>query len=241
MAPSVELAPAPVNLANSKSDMAPSRLEVLPVVVANTKSDNPYVQRSYKAKTPEEMILAYKDWAATYDSHMVEIGYVAPGLVAETAAQQGKITGESMILDAGCGSGIVGVELARRGAQTIDGIDLSEEMLNVAEKTGVYRILEAANLMNEVIYDDDTYDTIVCVGTLTTGHVGPRPALAEFARITKPGGTIVATILPQLWKASGFDAEVERLEKSGKVQVISNDINPYRRGQDAHFLILRVV
>jgi ubiquinone/menaquinone biosynthesis C-methylase UbiE len=120
-------------------------------------------------------------------------------------------------------------------------MDLSGEMLNVAEKTGVYRQLETADLCKDVRKDDNTYDAVVCVGTMTTGHVGPSPALSEFARITKPGGGIIATILPQLWQAKGFEAEVQRLAQVGTVQVVSTQVKPYRRGQDAHYLVLRVL
>ena len=43
------------------------------------------------------------------------------------------------ILDLGCGSGLVGEQLHKRGYQNIDGIDLSAEFLKEAQKKGVYR------------------------------------------------------------------------------------------------------
>lgn len=201
--------------------------------------DNPWILKTYAAKGTEELQLTYDEWASTYNTHMVEENYVAPSITAEITAQHGATNG--IILDAGCGSGIVGFELARRGAKTIDGIDLSKGMLKVAEKNGAYRNLAVADLSQKVNQGDDTYDAVVCVGTLTHGHVGPNPALSEFVRITKKDGFIVATILPQLWETKGFEAEVERLELTEKVVVISNDVNSYRRGQDAHFLVLRVL
>ena len=46
------------------------------------------------------------------------------------------------IVDAGCGTGLIGVELARHGYRTIDGVDLSPAMVERARQRNVYRDLE---------------------------------------------------------------------------------------------------
>ena len=55
-------------------------------------------------------------------------------------------------------------------------------MLERARATGAYRSLEPADLTRPLPTPADAYDAVVCVGTLTHGHVGPE-ALAEFVRI----------------------------------------------------------
>ena len=45
------------------------------------------------------------------------------------------------ILDAGCGTGLVGIALLRCGYRHIDGFDLSEGMVAKARQTGAYRSL----------------------------------------------------------------------------------------------------
>ena len=78
------------------------------------------------------------------------------------------------------------------GAKTIDGVDLSPGMLKIAEKAGIYRHLATADLSKKISdRGDASYDVVTCVGTLTHGHVGPVPALEEFARITRKDGVIV--------------------------------------------------
>ncbi|KAF2021507.1 S-adenosyl-L-methionine-dependent methyltransferase [Aaosphaeria arxii CBS 175.79] len=201
--------------------------------------DNAYIRRSYATSSLDEMRSTYDEWAEQYDTHMVEEQYVAPRLCAAATAQHGQISGN--ILDAGCGSGIVGFELKKLGAKVVDGIDLSEGMLKVAARNGAYRNLDLADLSEDINKPDNSYEAVVCVGTLTNGHVGPVPSLREFARITKPNGIIVATILPQLWEAKGFEAEVDRLIKQGQVELVSKDVNPYRRGQDARIVILKAL
>jgi len=62
-------------------------------------------------------------------------------------------------------------------AKAIDGIDLSAAMLEVARKTGVYRDLAQADMNRPINQADSTYDTVLCVGTFTLGHVRPGPCL----------------------------------------------------------------
>lgn len=200
--------------------------------------------RSYDLKSPEDHIKLYDDWAETYDDTVFgsTTDYVGPRLTLEAVQKAGgKLDGE--IFDAGCGTGLAGVELAKAGARSIDGIDISPGMLKVARKTGTYRELEPVDMMKPLNYPSDKYDVVTCVGTFTTGHVGPDPALSELVRVMKKGGVLAATIYHKLWSTQGFDKEVERLQKNGSVELISNEKVDYRRaeGEDgmAYMLVLR--
>ena len=100
-------------------------------------SKNPILERIYNLDGgPEETRDAYKDWAKSYDEDTVEgMGYVAPAVAADKV--KSLVKPDAVILDAGCGTGLAGVELAERGFKTIDGMDLSPEMLDVAREKGV--------------------------------------------------------------------------------------------------------
>ena len=194
---------------------------------------NTYVQRSYGLGGADEARALYDEWAASYDADLADEsqGYVAPALAADTVVRVAGVHGA--ILDAGCGTGLVGAELAQRGATVIDGVDVSEGMLEQARATGAYRSLAPADLTRALSAADGTYDVVVCVGTLTHGHVGPH-AFGEFVRLTRPGGTIVATVLDDIWDAGGYRAEVDRLEQMAMVEVVSTDLVDYRRSADVH-------
>lgn len=92
------------------------------------------------------------------------------------------------ILDAGAGTGIVGKVLQDLGYTNIDALDISQKMLDEAKKLNVYKKFFCAPLSAEPIPDiaTDQYDALICVGTLTVGHVKPV-ALDEIVRIVKPG------------------------------------------------------
>ena len=143
----------------------------------------------------------------------------------------GKLQGE--VLDAGCGTGLTGVALASKGATAIDGIDLSPGMLRAANKTGAYRNLVPANLLQPLQLPSERYDVVTCVGTFTTGHVGPVPAFVELLRVMRPGGLFVATVLDNIWVSDGFEAEVERLGSTSAVKIISTEIKDYRLADQA--------
>jgi predicted TPR repeat methyltransferase len=183
----------------------------------------------------------YDKWAATYND---EVGneaqnYVAPVLVAQAAIKLSNDPAKSMmILDAGCGTGLVGQALAMAGAKAIDGLDLSPTMLAEAKQTGLYRNLAQADLTRQIEKADETYDIVVCVGTFTLGHIGPDPALREFVRITRRNGFVVATILEEIWVSGGFKAEVERLKAERLVAVVSEELIDYVKGHGDKAVLL---
>ncbi|MEU6700123.1 class I SAM-dependent methyltransferase [Pseudonocardia sp. NPDC046786] len=209
--------------------------------MATSTGGDPHLERAYTLSGPDDARALYDDWAATYDVDLTgdAQGYVAPSVTADAVVAAAGTGGE--VLDAGCGTGLVGVELNRRGVGTIDGLDLSPGMLEQARATGVYRDLREADLTAALELPDDRYDVVVCVGTLTHAHVGPS-ALSEFARVIRPGGFLVATVLDDVWESGGYRAEVDRLCAGDLVEAVSIEIAPYRSGQqvDCRLLVLRV-
>lgn len=206
------------------------------------------LERVFAATSTEESRKLYDEWAKTYDSDMAEHDFTAPRLVAEAVTRALKLNhlpnkkealSKTSIADAGCGTGLVGVELAKLGAKEIDGLDISQGMLDVASKTGAYRNVRIADLTTRLPIVDGTYDAVTCCGTFTHGHLGPEP-LAEFWRIIKTSGAVVATVLETHWQEKGFEAEVQRLVKEGKAELVENDVHPYRKDAGGgRILILR--
>jgi len=192
----------------------------------------------------------YDQWAASYDADLTDPsqGYVGPLEAAKAISEAGNFVSNSndpvQVLDAGCGTGLSGiaVQLQLGKEAVIDGIDISEGMLAVAAKTGVYRNLTPTDLsqpFTEIALD--TYNVVVCVGTLTAGHVPPSPALEEFVRVCRPQGLVAATVKESVWSSGGYEAEVQRLAKEGLVEVVGTGLRPYRQGQgvEAVMLVMR--
>ncbi|XPT01397.1 hypothetical protein M3J09_010533 [Ascochyta lentis] len=190
----------------------------------------PYLHLVFASRSATESRLLYDKWATTYDSDMAAHSFTAPALVASATAralQRSQLRG-LRFLDAGCGTGTVGVELAKLGADCIDGVDFIEGILEVARKSGVYGELKCADLMQKLGFGDAEFDGVVCCGTFTHGHLGPRP-LGEFVRVVKRGGVVVATVLESHWVEKGFEDEVERLVKEGVCEVVEREVHQYRK------------
>ena len=107
----------------------------------------------------------------------------------------GKIAG-AVALDYCCGNGEVAVEMARRGASKVIGIDISDVAVanatELAKTMGVgdvceFRVMDAEN----TDFPDDTFDVIHEYGALH--HLDLKAAFRELARILKPGGKLVCT------------------------------------------------
>ena len=92
------------------------------------------------------------------------------------------------IMDAGAGTGLVGVELHKFGFTTIDALDISPGMLNEAKKKNVYTKFICAVLGDQRIPEVETgeYDVLICIGVFAIAHV-PPVALVEMMRMVRPG------------------------------------------------------
>lgn len=183
------------------------------------KAKNEILEKIYNLSgEPEECVDAYKDWAKTYDQDTVDgMNYVAPRIAAERLADLAKA--DAVALDAGCGTGLAGVELADLGFKTIDGMDISPDMLDEARKKSVYRDLRVEDMTQKLSYDTDSYDAVICVGTFTHAHVGPK-GFNELIRITRPGGVIVATVHEEVWP-DGYGDHFKALEAEKRITVKS--------------------
>ncbi|MET2832459.1 class I SAM-dependent DNA methyltransferase [Mesorhizobium shangrilense] len=189
----------------------------------------------------------YRGWASSYDLDVGREGYCGPTVVAELAGavQTAYLANDRAaiaILDAGCGTGLVGAQLKRLGFQLLDGFDLSEEMAGKARKTRVYRHVQGDVDLNGPLSDycSATYDITICCGVFTLGHVRPV-ALRELARVTRPNGFIIASTRKSYAEATSFEDEVRRLQDAG-VLVTAQCLNDgkYIAEEGAHYWVFQV-
>ncbi len=164
----------------------------------------------YKLTTSEEILKYYQNWTKKnkYNQDMIDLNYVAPK-ESVSVLKEYTLDSNCKILDAGCGTGLVGIELKKYGFSNIDGVDFSQDMLNLIPKN-IYKKIEKADLNKPLNFKAGVYDVIVCVGTFTYGHVKPH-ALDELIRITKNKGFICFTINEGIYEKYGFDNKIEDL------------------------------
>jgi len=166
------------------------------------------------ADNAEKIKRIYQNWADSYDAdNDAALGTVSQPTMVELFAQF--VSDKSLhLLDAGCGTGLVGAHLRKAGFTHFDGTDISDEMLAHAKGRGYGRLF-TSNLAEQMPLDDDSYEGCLCVGVFTHGHVGPK-ALDELTRITKKGGLIGFTVNEDIYDDYAFDDAITALVEAGK-------------------------
>lgn len=108
-----------------------------------------------------------------------------------------EIRSGNRVLDVACGTGVVAVTAARRGA-AVTGLDLTPELLDVAHDNALLAQVAVdwrEGDVESLPFPADTYDVVIS----QFGHMfAPRPdiAIAEMLRVLKPGGTIAFSTWP---------------------------------------------
>ena len=187
------------------------------------RATNPLFQRTFHIKDQGECKALYKDWATTYDATMVdELAYLAPQTVVSVLANH-LADKQASILDLGCGTGLVGESLQRLGFDAIDGVDFSQEMLNVAQGKNLYRRLIQADLTAATDLPSEEYDAAISAGLFTYGHLDAQ-CLGEIFRTIKPGGLFVSAIRRPIWEEYGFQAQFADWEENQQVKILSKEL-----------------
>jgi ubiquinone/menaquinone biosynthesis C-methylase UbiE len=145
----------------------------------------------------EKAIQQWGKYADLFDKNMGEDGdtfhttIIDPALLA---AIPESIEG-MRILDAGCGNGHFCRHLAKSGAKEVIGVDISQEMIELAQARGTLPNLQYrhADLMQELPFRNSEFD--VAVGSMLAQYVPSIDKLADnLGRVLKPNGYLLLSI-----------------------------------------------
>jgi ubiquinone/menaquinone biosynthesis C-methylase UbiE len=116
--------------------------------------------------------------------------------IALAWVDQLRLPAGSEVLEVGCGAGLTAVALARRGLR-VHAIDTVPTMIELtqwhAAEAGLSDAVDGGlGDVHALRFDDDAFDLVVALGVLPWVH-SPSKALQEMARVTRAGGTVIAT------------------------------------------------
>jgi SAM-dependent methyltransferase len=188
------------------------------------------LDEAYRIDGPDEARRMYGAWAATYDDSFGKgWGYIAPREIARIL--KAEMHEDEPVLDIGCGTGLVAEHL--RGL-FVDGLDITPEMLAVAQDKRLYRRLVEADLTKPLDIPDDSYGAVVSCGTFTHGHVGPE-CLPELLRVTRPGALFVCGTIPAVLDGAGFGSALAGLVAARRIEPVRfRDIPIYEGADHGH-------
>lgn len=127
----------------------------------------------------------FGEWA----KHLVDAADVGPG---------------QAVIDIACGTGVVARTVAERlaGSGRVVGVDINEGMLAVARRTRPNIEWHQGDAL-ELPFPDAAFDAALCQASLM--YFPDRlKALAEMARIVRPGGTVAVQVWAGLDSQPGF-------------------------------------
>ena len=173
--------------------------------MASAMTRNRMIKRTYEDPPTEELMDVYAAWANDYDSDLIDgHGYRAPEDAVGGFITLG-LASDARILDAGCGTGLVGLLLREAGFTRIDGADLSAEMRAIAAQHGIYdRLFELDMTEDYGIAPADAYDAVISVGVFGFGppHV---PHLHHIMGAAKKGAPVMITVNGAGWTVRSWD------------------------------------
>ena len=175
----------------------------------------------------DKLAAFYARWASYYDDDVSSHGYGLPAMMVETVLAAARIDETTTrfddrslrILDAGCGTGLVGVALQCAGYTELHGIDLSPEMIERALERDIYSSLQAGVDLAVPVPEHllAAADIVVVGGVFTVGHVPPE-ALEVVATLARPGGLLVVSTRASYHADAGFRDTRRRLTDDGLLQ-----------------------
>lgn len=172
-----------------------------------------YLDKIYSADSAD-LRPFYAQWAQSYDQEVGENGYVTPLRIAEALARHVKDL-SIPILDYGCGTGISGQAFQEAGFLTIDGVDISAEMLKVAAQKKIYRRLEVFAPEIGPNVKLGAYQIIAAVGVIGAG-AAPLAVLNKIMALLAPKGLLVFSFNDHTLEDPAYDGLVEDYVKQGQ-------------------------
>lgn len=176
-----------------------------------------YLNDVYDGGTNDSREL-YASWASTYDNEVQKNGYVTPERVAK--ALKDIVTNQSeVILDYGCGTGLSGFALQAVGFTNIDGLDVSQEMVSLAEKKSIYKKLLVFDPSAKIPVHADQYKIITAIGVIGAG-AAPLEVFDNLFSLLPPSGLFAFSFNDHTLSDPNYEEKVNQCLSSGQAIIL---------------------
>ncbi|MBI1889319.1 MAG: tetratricopeptide repeat protein [Burkholderiales bacterium] len=153
----------------------------------------------------------FNDFAEEFDRRLVDaLGYSAPQQLANAIRSVQPEKSDWRILDLGCGTGLLGVEL-KPVAASITGIDLAPNMLAKTAERNIYDTLHEAEIVAFMENANPNAYDLVCSTDVFNYFGNLKPIFAAAGRLLPPGGLFAFSL-----EANQENGQAYRLNQTGR-------------------------
>lgn len=187
-----------------------------------------FLDKAYAARDPDSTRALYDNWAASYEAEVGEHGYATPGRCADALKNVTQDLSQPL-LDFGCGTGLSGLALKLAGFDTIDGLDLSAEMLTHARAKGVYRHLDKIEAGAEL--PRKGYMLCSAIGVIGAG-AAPIYVLHQLMRALPKGGKLIFSFNDHTLEDRSFEGGISEWTDCGAAHLLFRESGDHLPGID---------
>lgn len=132
----------------------------------------------------QEIIRFFDRLAPQWDAEMVRSDDVIDTILDNAQVRPGAV-----VLDVGCGTGVLIPDYLKRNAASVTGVDISPEMVRIAREKFQQENVRFLNGDVEELDCGETYDVIMVYNAFPH-FPDPERLIATLAGMLKPGGTL---------------------------------------------------
>ena len=175
-----------------------------------------------------DKVEVYDRWADTYEDYVNGLNYQGPINLAKEVFDYFHNSGQDnfKILDFGCGTGLVGLEISKlfcgKYIFNIDGIDISDKMIQHSRDKNIYRQLWQLDLFKDTLPQQYQYDLIVSSGVFLEGHVSFK-MIDILLNSIKPFGVMFFT-LRESFRDKNMEEYIKYVTNNIRIEIL-NEFN----------------
>ena len=187
-----------------------------------------FLDKVYAARDAAGTRALYDAWAATYEAEIAANGYATPARCAAALAAAMTDPG-APVLDFGCGTGLSGLALKLNGINTLDGVDLSADMLEQARAKGIYHHLAQVEAGAPLPHAPGTYAAIAAIGVIGSG-AAPVSVFDTLMEGLAPGGLVVLSFNDHALEDPAHEGKLDDWTTSGRAVLKFREHGPHLPG-----------
>jgi len=200
---------------------------------------NGFLDKAYDLDGVDATRDLYDAWSASYESEVGKNGYATPGRVANALAKH--VTNhDAPLLDFGCGTGLSGLALKIAGFSTIDGVDISLEMLAQARGKNLYRTLQHIAPDAPLPFTVGDFQTITAIGVIGAG-AAPVTVFDVLMDLLPSGGYFAFSFNDHTLENPAYEGKLNEYIDTGSARLLFREHGAHLPGMNMNSTVYVLV